>query len=250
MAVESGCELRLHARRQIGGGQAFERLLAGLHVRRVIVKRHHDVGQAELRVRKHPHRVRQAVQRRFNGNRDLLLDFLRRAARIKRDDIDLNVRDIGKRLDGQVVNAATAAADEKHRHQHDEQRLVQRKTDDPFNHGNGFKNEESWRPSFHELLQQHAAVRHDLLAGLQTVQNQNAAGLFGADGNFLPGELAGLLLERRQNAFRLSENRRRRHADAGASPSGKFTFTNISALSRRRELSTVPRTLMVRVLGQ
>ena len=36
---------------------------------------------------------------------------------------------------GRLQKRRHAAADEQDHHQHDEQRLVQRKTDDTFNHG-------------------------------------------------------------------------------------------------------------------
>ena len=78
--------MRLHALGQIGGAKAFESLLAGLRVGGVIIKGQHDEGQAELSVRKHADQVRQAVQHGFDGHRDLLLDFLGRAARVKGDD--------------------------------------------------------------------------------------------------------------------------------------------------------------------
>src|ERR1039458_70684 len=64
-----------------------------------------------------------------------------------------------------------------------------------------FENEKMRATSFHEFLQQHAAIRHDLLAGLQAVQNQHAASLFGADGNLLPGELPAIFLNEYKMIF-------------------------------------------------
>jgi len=76
-------QLRLDAGRHIDGGEAFERLLPGLHIGGVIVKRYDQVRQTKLRVRKHPYGVRHAVERRFNGDRDLFLDFFRGLPRIQ-----------------------------------------------------------------------------------------------------------------------------------------------------------------------
>ncbi len=178
--------MRLNALGQVGGAEAFEGLLAGLRVGGVIIKGQHDEGQAELRVRKHPDQVRQAVQHRFNGHRDLLLDLLGRTARVEGDDIDLEVRHIGKGLDGQVVKGRPAAADEEDHHQHDEQRLMQRETDDPSNHGRLFE----------YLLEQGAAVGHHPLAELRSRQDNNTAILLRADLDLAPGELTGLLLDK------------------------------------------------------
>jgi hypothetical protein len=137
-------------------------------------------------VRKHPDQVRQAVQHRFNGHRDLLLDLLGRTTRIEGDDIYLEVRHIGEGLDGQVVEGRPASANKKDHHQHDEQRLMQRETDDPFDHGRLLEH----------LLEQGAAVRHYPLAELHSRQDNNAAILLSADLDLAPGELTGLFLDK------------------------------------------------------
>ena len=86
-------------------------------------------------MRKQPHRIRHAAQRDFERDRHLLLDLLGGPARIKRDDVDLQIADVGKRLDGQRLEREQSAPHEDHEDQEDEQRLVQREVNDAFNHG-------------------------------------------------------------------------------------------------------------------
>ena len=51
-------DLRLHSLRQIGGGQSLHYLLPHKIVGHLVVEGNHDERQAELRVRKQPHRMR------------------------------------------------------------------------------------------------------------------------------------------------------------------------------------------------
>jgi hypothetical protein len=63
---------------------------------------------------------------------------------------------------------------------------MQRKTDDPFDHGRLLEN----------LLEQGAAIGHYPLAELRSRQDKNAAILLGADLDLAPGELTRLFLDK------------------------------------------------------
>ncbi len=130
-------ELRRDPVRQVGGLQALEHLLAREVVVHLVVEREHDIRQAELRVREHPHVVRQAGETQLDRDCDLFLDLLGGAPCVQRDDVDLDVGDVGERFDRQRFERENAAGDEEQRHQQHEQRLMQRERNDASNHATG-----------------------------------------------------------------------------------------------------------------
>src|SRR5690606_13678187 len=93
-----------------------------------------EIGQAELRVREHAHRIRQPRQGHFDGNGDLLLDFLGGPAGVERNDRDLDIRNVGEGFDRQILEGNGAAADQQDRAQYDEERFEQREADDAAQH--------------------------------------------------------------------------------------------------------------------
>ena len=117
-------ELRLHARRKVDALQPFEHLLTGEVIIHLIIERQDDVRETELGVREHPHRVRQTAEAYLQRNRHLLLDLLRRVPWHQRDDRHLHIGDVRKRLDRQRPERLEAGADEQHREQEQEKRLM------------------------------------------------------------------------------------------------------------------------------
>ncbi len=138
-------QLRLHAVGQVHPAQALDHLLAGHHVGGLVIEGDHQEGQAELGVREHPHGVRRAGQRGLDRDRDLALDFLGSAARVQRNDVDLDVGDIREGFDRQVLEGRKATPDEDGKAEPDEQLLVQGKMDDARNHVAVFLTASRWR---------------------------------------------------------------------------------------------------------
>src|ERR1051326_1063794 len=78
--------------------------------------------------------MRQPIQHRLDWHRHLLFDFLGSAARVERNHVDLDIRDIRKSLDGQIVEGGPTAGNEQKRHQYDKERLMERKRNNAPNH--------------------------------------------------------------------------------------------------------------------
>ena len=106
---------RLDVRRQIGLLQPLEHALPREVVVHLVVEGQREEREPELRVRKHPHRVRHAGQHDLERNRDLFLDLLRRVARHQRNHGGLHVGDVGKCLDRQRPKRDDARPDEQQR---------------------------------------------------------------------------------------------------------------------------------------
>ena len=128
------CQLGLHSRRQVHALEPFEHLLPREVVVRVVVEGEDDVGEPELSVREEAHGVGQAAEADLQRYRDLLLDFFRRVAGKQADDRDLDIGDVGERLDRQGAERRHAGGDEQRQHHDQHQRLVQRSGHHPANH--------------------------------------------------------------------------------------------------------------------
>ena len=210
-------KLRLDSGRQIGLLQSFRHLLPREIVGHLVVEGDDDVRQSELGVRKYPHRMRQSAQHDFERNGHLLFHLFRRPARIERDDGRLHIRDVRKRLDGQLLEGNDAAADKEHCHQRDEHRLVQREMDEPFNHGRDTVRSlnagvesllgEVSSAAVVQFLEQDTAISHHALADLQTVADADSSILFRTDLDFAPDKAAGLLLDKHEVFRRFHDHR-------------------------------------------
>ena len=88
---------------QLGPGDPLEHLLAGPVVVGAVGEEDVDVGEAEVGHRAQKGDAGDAVQLFLELNGDEPLDFLGGAARPDRDDVDLDVGDVGIGFDGQAV---------------------------------------------------------------------------------------------------------------------------------------------------
>ena len=131
--LADGCgqrrQLHLGLAGKVHVAEAFEHQLASLIIVGAVVEGDDQERQAELRVRKHAHRVRQSAQADLQRRGDLLFDFLGRVSRIEGDDGDLDIGNIRKRLDRQILERHDAAQQKQAGQQEHEQRLMQRKRD-------------------------------------------------------------------------------------------------------------------------
>ena len=126
--------VRMDAVGKIDVVQAFGDQLAGKVVAGIVVEGDHLVGQPELGMRKQAYGIRNAGQRHFQRDGDLLFHLLGSAPGKQRDDRDLRIGDVGKGFDRQVLERNQAAADENEQSQDDEQRLAQREPDEALDH--------------------------------------------------------------------------------------------------------------------
>ena len=76
-------------------------------------------------MREHPDGVGDARQRDLERDGDLLFHFLRRVPGKQRDHRRLDVRDVGKRFDGQRSKRDNAGGNEQPREQQEKQRLIE-----------------------------------------------------------------------------------------------------------------------------
>src|SRR5580704_14208853 len=78
--------------------------------------------------------VRYSIHLNFNRYGDLLLHFLGRAPRPLRDDLDVIIRYVGVGFHWQIVKRNGAPKEQKYRHHHDDETVLQRVFDEFANH--------------------------------------------------------------------------------------------------------------------
>jgi hypothetical protein len=78
--------------------------------------------------------LRHAAHFPLDGQGDVAFDFLRRLARILRDDLHLHVLHVGKGFDGQVAQRAVAEDGQRRRQDQHEDALRQDKIDQLSEH--------------------------------------------------------------------------------------------------------------------
>ena len=136
---------RIRQRPQRGRGTGRQRdaleFLHHLLAREVVVgpvgERHRHDREPEDRHRPHLRHPRDAVHLAFDRDRDRTLDLLRRLPRVLRDDLDLDVLDVGERLDRQREPRERPGDRDDHRGDQDEDALLQRERDDLLEHRAG-----------------------------------------------------------------------------------------------------------------
>ena len=160
-------QFRSYTLGQIDVAQSLEHLLPGkIRVNR-IVERDGNERQSKLCVRKETNRMRNSAQTDLDWNRDLLFDFFSGAARKQSDDLNLGIGDIRKRLDRQRSEGRHSTCNEERHQQNQEERLVQRESNETFDHFCLF-------PIGASVEQQNAA-RHNTIFGAETFFNNGAA---------------------------------------------------------------------------
>src|SRR6185369_8668658 len=117
----------MYAVGEFDGLQPLEDLLPGEIAVHLIVERNINEGQSELRMRKHPDRMRQAGKFDFERYRDLLFDLFRSMAGEQCDHWSLDIGDVRKRFNRERLKGVNAGADEERQNQEQEQRLMQGK---------------------------------------------------------------------------------------------------------------------------
>ena len=113
---------------------ALERLLAGEVVVRSVLEGEAHVGQPVQRHRSRHLQLRQSAHAVLDGHGDEPLDLFGGVARPLRDDLHHRRRDVRIRVHRQPRERPDADADEDDRQHQDEQRLVQRRANDPMHH--------------------------------------------------------------------------------------------------------------------
>ena len=119
----------LRVRRQLRLGDALLHLLPRPVVVGAVGEQDPDVRQAEVRERAEKRHVRDAVQLLLDLDRDVPFDFLGRVTGPERDDVDLDVRDVGIGLDGQPGERRDASRGQEECERQRDEPLVERERD-------------------------------------------------------------------------------------------------------------------------
>ncbi|VTQ76211.1 Uncharacterised protein [Stenotrophomonas maltophilia] len=128
-------QFRGHPFRQLHALQALQHLLAREVVIGLVVEGQDDHRQAELRMREHPHRMRDAGQRHFQWHRHLALDLFGGTARVQRHHCYLGVGYIREGFHRQYAERGNASTHEQQQCQHHHQWLAQAVGNQAIDHG-------------------------------------------------------------------------------------------------------------------
>ncbi len=128
-------QFRCHPFRQLHPLQALQHLLAREVVIGLVVEGQDDHRQAELGMREHPHRMRNAGQGHFQRHRHFAFHLFGGAARVQRHHRHLGIGHIRKGLHRQHAERGNASADEQQQRQHHHQRLAQAIGNQAIDHG-------------------------------------------------------------------------------------------------------------------
>jgi hypothetical protein len=128
-------ERRPHALGQLRAVEALDHLLARAQRIEAVLEGERDERQPEERDAAQPEEPRRAVERALERQRHAPLHLLRRLPRIQRDDLDLRIRGIGERLDGEPDIGVIAPGTERERDEHRREPVLQRKTEERIEHG-------------------------------------------------------------------------------------------------------------------
>ena len=114
-----GGELRLDALRQVRLLELLRHDVSRAIAVGAVFERQPDERQAEEAFAPHLNHARRPVQHALERDRHLPLDFFRGLPGHLCDDVDLNVRDVGERLDGRLaVGDGSISGDPEHHRQH------------------------------------------------------------------------------------------------------------------------------------
>jgi hypothetical protein len=127
-------EAGLGIRRDFGLADTFLDLLARPVVVGAVGEQGTDVRHAEVRDRAEEGDAGDPVQLLLERDRDVALHLLGGVTRPQRDDVDLDVRHVGIRLDRQAIVVDDSAVDEEDGKSQDHETLMQRKRDDARDH--------------------------------------------------------------------------------------------------------------------
>ena len=142
-----GSHLDVHARRQLFACllESFKDQLAREVVVYVVLEHHGRDRKAELRERPDLGESRQTAHAHLDGVSHELLHLDRRHARGLGEDLDLNIRDIGKRVDRDLTDGVDAEADQRQTSENDEQALPKGEGDEAI-HAVTPRSAGSWQP--------------------------------------------------------------------------------------------------------
>ncbi len=114
--------------------QSFENPLPVPGIVRFVVENELEIGQAEERKRTQVNDLRDPVHDDLKRNRYLLFDLLRGNSRPLGNNLDVVIRHVGIRFDGQALKRNDPAGEKDQRQAYDEQSIAKSKINDATNH--------------------------------------------------------------------------------------------------------------------